>query len=49
MRRLQDYGSFWNFSEGSLSCKMLKLIHMYPATEFGRSESGTFIIDDYFL
>ena len=22
---------------------------MYPATEYGRSESGLFVIDDYFL
>ena len=29
------------------SCDMLRLIHM--ATESGQSESGPFVIDDYFL
>ena len=28
---------------------MLRLIHMYPATKSGRSESGSFVIDNYFL
>ena len=28
---------------------LLRLIHMYPATESGRSESGPFVINDYFL
>ena len=28
---------------------MLRLIHMYPATESGRSESGPFVIDDLFF
>ena len=32
----------------SLKCH-LRLIHMYPATESGRSESGPFIIGNYFL
>ena len=27
----------------------LRLIHMYQTTEFGRSESGPFVIDDHFL
>ena len=27
----------------------LRLIHMYPATESGRSESGPFVTYDYFL
>ena len=31
------------------SCNMLRLIHMYPATESGQSEGGPFVIDDYFV
>ena len=27
----------------------LKLIHMYTATETGRSKSGPFVTDDHFL
>ena len=27
----------------------LRLIHMYPASESSRSESGPFVIGDYFL
>ena len=29
--------------------RILRLIHMDPATESGRSESGLFVIDDYFI
>ena len=28
--------------------QLLRLIHMYPATESGQSESGPFVIDYYF-
>ena len=28
---------------------LLRLIHMYPATESGGSESEPFALDDYFL
>ena len=49
MRRLEVYGRFLKFLEVSQRCKMLRLIHMCPAIEFGQSESGPFVIDDYFL
>ena len=45
---LEAYVSFWKFQEVSQSCNMLRLIHMYPTTESGRSEIGPFAIDDYF-
>ena len=37
------HGRFWKFQEVLQSCNMLRLIHMYPATESGRSESGPFV------
>ena len=46
---LDAYGNFWKFQEVSESRNMLRLIHMCPATESGRSEGGPFVIDDYFL
>ena len=46
---LDAYGSFWEFQEVLQSSSMLRLIHMYPATESGQTESGPFVIDDYFL
>ena len=46
---LDAYGSFWEFQEVLQSCNMLRLIHMCPATKSGRSESGLFVTDDYFL
>ena len=42
---------FWTFTEFqkvSHGCHMLRLIHMCPATESGRNESGIFVIDNYF-
>ena len=32
-----------------IACNMLRLIHMYPANEYGRSESRPFVIYDYFM
>ena len=29
------------------NCQTLRLIHTYPATESGRSESGPFVIENY--
>ena len=31
------------------NCQALRLIHTYPATGSGRSESGPFVIENYFL
>ena len=45
---LDVYGPFCRFQEVSQSCNMLRLIHMYPATESCQSESGPFVIEDYF-
>ena len=47
MRFLDVYVLFWKFQEVSQSCNLLRLIHMYPATESGRSKRNLFVIDDY--
>ena len=39
----------WDLKSVGPQYPLKGLIHMYPATEFGRSKYEPFLIDDYFL
>ena len=39
----------WDIKSVGPQQPLKRLIHMYPVTEFGRSKSGPFVIDDYFF
>ena len=48
-KRMRFFGRLRTFLEVSGGfAELLRLIHLYPATKSGRSESGLFVIDNYF-